>query len=116
MLVHSERLSGDGRLINLKERVLGNYATVGGNNGTLLNLEDITRNDLRSFNFLEGSITENNSLESKSLLQFVDNGASLEFLDKTDGSVEQQKSANDTDCKDELARGPPTIYTVDKGD
>jgi hypothetical protein len=52
-------------------------------------LEDITGNDFRSVDFSELAITENNCLERKSLLQFVDNGAGLELLDETDGSVEK---------------------------
>lgn len=52
-------------------------------------LEDITGNDFRSIDFSELAITENNCLERKSLLQFIDNGAGLELLDETDGSVEK---------------------------
>lgn len=63
----------------------------------LLNLENITGNDLRGLNLLEGAITENDSLESKSLLQFLDNRTSLVFLEETDTGVEQQESANDTE-------------------
>lgn len=52
-------------------------------------LEDITGNDFGSIDFSELAITENNCLERKSLLQFVDNGTGLELLDETDGSVEK---------------------------
>jgi hypothetical protein len=55
----------------------------------LLKLENITGNDLRSFNFEKTTVTENDSLESESLFQFVDNGTSLEFLDETDSGVKQ---------------------------
>jgi hypothetical protein len=68
VLVDSERLASDGRLINLTEAALGNETTIGGDDSAFLNLEDITGNDLGGFNLLERSITEDNSLESKSLL------------------------------------------------
>jgi hypothetical protein len=105
MLVDSERLASDGRLINLEEGVLGNDAAVGGNDGTLLNLQDITRNDLRGLNLLEGAVTEDNSLESQSLLQFVDNGTGLVLLEETNAGVEQQKTANDTEIDPILETG-----------
>jgi hypothetical protein len=60
-------------------------------------LEDITRNDLRSFNLEETTITENNSLQSESLLQFVDNGTGLEFLDETNCGVKKEQSANNAE-------------------
>lgn len=63
----------------------------------LLDLEDITGDDVRGVNLLEGTITENNSLEGKSLLEFVDNGTGLEFLEETDAGVEQQETADDTE-------------------
>jgi hypothetical protein len=50
-------------------------------------LENVTRNNLRSFDFKEPSVTEYNSLQGKGLLQLIYNGTSLEFLDETDGSV-----------------------------
>jgi len=62
----------------------------------LFNLEDITRNDLGSFNLEETAITENNSFESECLFQFVDNGTGLEFLDETNSGVKKEQSANDT--------------------
>ena len=73
VLVDGERLASDGRLINLTEAALGNETTIGGDDGTLLNLEDITGNDLGGFNLLERSVTEDNGLESESLFEFVDN-------------------------------------------
>jgi hypothetical protein len=105
VLVNSERLASDSGLIDLEERVLSNDATISGNNGTLLNLEDITGNDERSLNFLEGTVTENDSLESESLLQLVDNRSSLELLDETDGGVEQKQTANDTEIDPILKTG-----------
>ena len=63
----------------------------------LLNLEDITGNDLGGLNLKETTITENDGLEGESLLQLVDNGTGLELLDKTDSRVEQQKRADNTE-------------------
>ena len=61
-----------------------------------LNLKNVTGADFWSLDFLELSITENGSLESECLLQFLDNGTGLVFLDETDSGVEQQQSADDT--------------------
>lgn len=97
MLVDSEGLASDGGLINLEESVFGDNATISGNDGTLLDLEDITGNDERSLNLLEGTVTEDDSLESESLLQLVDNRTSLELLDETDSGVKQKQTANDTE-------------------
>jgi hypothetical protein len=66
VLVDSERLTRDGRLVDLEEGIVGNDATIGGDDGTLLNLQDIAGDDLGSLNLLQGTVTENNSLESKS--------------------------------------------------
>lgn len=66
VLVDSERLASDGGLINLEIGIVGDNATVGGNDGTLLNLEDITGNNLGGLDLLQGTVTENNSLERKS--------------------------------------------------
>lgn len=63
----------------------------------LFNLEDITRNDLGSFNFEEAAVTENNSFESERLLQFFDNGTGLVFLDETNRGVKKEQSANDSE-------------------
>jgi hypothetical protein len=68
VLVNSERLASDGRLVNLAEAALGNETTISGDDGTLLNLEDITGNDFRGFNLLQGAVTEDNSLESEGFL------------------------------------------------
>lgn len=105
VLVDSEGLTGDGGLINLEESIFGHNATISGDNGTLLNLKDITGNDLGGLNLLEGTVTEDNSLEGKGLLQFLDNGTSLELLDETDTGVKQQKSANDTEINPILETG-----------
>jgi hypothetical protein len=116
VLVDSERLAGNGRLIDLEEGVFGDNATIGRNNCALVifvsgriivnedmgvsyffNLENITGDDLWSLNLLELAVTENGGFESKSLLQFFDNGTGLVFLDETDASVEQEQSANNTE-------------------
>lgn len=80
VLVDGERLSSDSGLIDLAEASLGNETTIGGNDGSFLNLENITGNDLRGLNLLQGTITEDNSLEGKSLLQFLYNTTSLILL------------------------------------
>lgn len=105
VLVDGKRFTSDGRLIDLKEGILGDDATIGGNDGTFLNLENITGNDLGSLNLLEGTVTENNSLESKSLLQLVDDGTGLVFLDETNGGVKQKKGADDTEIDPILETG-----------
>lgn len=105
VLVDGERLTGDGGLINLEESALGNDATISGNDGTLLNLQNITRDDLGSLNFLKGTVTENDSLESESLLEFFDNGTSLEFLNETNTGVEHEKTADDTEIDPVLKTG-----------
>jgi hypothetical protein len=66
VLVDGERFTGDGGLVDLEERILGDNAAVGGNDGTLLDLQDVTGNDLGSLNLLQGAIAENDSLESES--------------------------------------------------
>lgn len=77
----------------------------GGQGTYFLNLQDITRNDLGGLNLLEGAVTEDNSLESESFLQFVDDGTGLVFLDETNTGVEQQESANDTEIDPVLETG-----------
>lgn len=70
-----------------------------------LNLEDITGNDLRSLNLEETAITENNSLKSEGLLQFIDDRTSLVFLNETNGGVKQEKGANNTEINPILETG-----------
>jgi hypothetical protein len=105
VLVDGKRFTSDGGLIDLKEGILGDDATIGRDNGTFLDLKNITGDDLGSLNLLEGTVTENNSLKSESLLQLVDDGTSLVFLDETNGGVEQQKGANDTEINPILETG-----------
>ncbi|CAF3594394.1 unnamed protein product [Fusarium graminearum] len=97
VLVDSERLSSDGGLINLAEAALGNETTISRNDRSLFDLEDVTGNDFRGLDLLESAITENNSLESKSFLELLDDGTSLVLLNETNTCVEKEKSANDTE-------------------
>lgn len=60
-------------------------------------LENIARNDLWSFDFLQLPVTENGSFQSERLFQFVDDRSGLVFLDETNGSVEQEQGADDTE-------------------
>ena len=53
VLVDGERLTSDGALVNLEESIVGDNTTVGGDDGTLLHLEDIAGNDLGGLDFLE---------------------------------------------------------------
>jgi hypothetical protein len=105
VLVDSKRLTSDGGLIDLEEGILGDDATIGRDDSAFLDLENITGNDLGSLNLLEGTVTENNSLESESLLQLVDDGTSLVFLDETNGGVKQEKGADDTEINPILETG-----------
>jgi hypothetical protein len=66
-------------------------------NTHFFDLENVTRDNLRSFDFEETTVTENHSLQCKCLFQFVDDRTGLEFLDETDCSIEQQQGANDTE-------------------
>lgn len=61
----------------------------------LLELQNVTRNDFGSFDFLQSAIAQHGGLERERLFQFVDNGAGLEFLNETDSRVEQQQGADD---------------------
>lgn len=70
-----------------------------------LDLEDITGDDLRGLDLLERAITQNNGLEGKRLLKLLDDGTSLELLDETDGGVEDEQGANDTEINPVLKTG-----------
>lgn len=71
----------------------------------LLDLENITGDDLGSLNFEKTTITENNSLQGKSLLQFFDDRTSLKFLNETNTSIEKQEGADDTKVNPILKTG-----------
>jgi hypothetical protein len=97
VLVDSERLSGDGRLVNLAEAALGDETTISWNDRTFFDLEDVTGNDLRGLNLLESTVTEDDSLESKSLLELLNDRTSLILLDESNTSVKKQKSTNNSE-------------------
>jgi hypothetical protein len=105
VLIGSKRFTGDGGLIDLEESVFGDNATVGGDDGTFFDLEDITRDDFGGFDFGQSTVTENGGLESKSLLELVDDVTGLEFLNETDTGVEQKQGANDTEIDPILKTG-----------
>ena len=73
VLIDGKRLAGNGRLIDLDESVLGDNSTVGRDNGTFFDLDNITRNDFGSLEFNESAISKGDSFESKSLFQLFDN-------------------------------------------
>ena len=89
MFIDGKRFSGDGRLIDLDERVLGDDTPIGGNNCTFFDLNDITGNDFGGLEFDESAVSKGNCLECKSLLQLFDDGTGLEFLNKTDCSIKE---------------------------
>lgn len=75
VLIDSQRLTSDGRLINLDEATLGDEATIGRDDGTLLNLKNITGDNLRGLNLLKGTVTEDNGLQGQCLLELINNGS-----------------------------------------
>jgi hypothetical protein len=105
VLVNSKGFTSDGGLIDLEESVFGNDTTVGRDNGTVFDLEDITGDDLGSLDLEKTTITKNDSLQGKSLLELIDDGTSLEFLDETDTGVEQEKTADNTEINPILETG-----------
>ena len=62
----------------------------------IFDLEDITGDDHGSFDLKEPTVTEDDGLERQSLLELVDDRPRLEFLDETDGGVEEEQGADDT--------------------
>jgi hypothetical protein len=73
VLINGERFSGNGRLINLDESVLGDDATIGRDNGTFLDLNNVTGNDFGSLDFQESTVSKSDSFKGKSFLQLFDN-------------------------------------------
>jgi hypothetical protein len=92
MLVYGQRLSRDGRLVNLEVGIFCDDTAIGGNDGTLLDLQDIARNDLGGLEFPESAVAKNNGLQSECFLEFIDDRTGLVLLDETDGSVEKQQA------------------------
>jgi len=113
VLIDSEGLSSDSGLIDLQEGIIGNNATVGRNNSTFFDLEDVTGNDLRGLDFRKATVTENDSFEGESLLQFVDDRSGLELLDETDTGVEHQKSTDNTEINPILKTGSKNGSSLD---
>ena len=115
VLFDRERFTGESGLIDLEVGIFGDDAAIGRDDGTLkersercpwakgcwctyfLDLKDIAGDDLGSFDLAELTVAENHGLESEGLLELVDDGAGLEFLDETDTGVEEQQSADDTE-------------------
>lgn len=61
------------------------------------NLENVTGDDFGRLDFIEATVTENHGFQGKGLLEFVDNGASLEFLYEADRGVQKEQCANDAE-------------------
>jgi hypothetical protein len=95
MLIDGKRFTSNGRLIDLDESVFRDDTTIGRDNGTFFDLDNITGNDFGGFQFAEGTVSEGDRFQSEGLLQFLDYGTSLEFLNETDTSVKQQQGADD---------------------
>ncbi|CAG9938832.1 unnamed protein product [Clonostachys rosea f. rosea IK726] len=114
VLVDSERFTSKSGLIDLEEGALGDDTTVSGDNGTIINLEDITGNDLVGLNLLQGTITEDSGLESESLLEFVDDRTGLVFLEETNTGVKQQETANNTEINPIFETGSENSSGLDE--
>ncbi|VUC35121.1 unnamed protein product [Clonostachys rosea] len=114
VLVDSERFTSKSGLIDLEEGTLGDDATVSGNDGTIINLEDITGNDLVGLNLLQGTITEDSGLESESLLEFIDDRTGLVFLKEPDTGVKEQETANNTEINPIFETGSENSSSLDE--
>jgi hypothetical protein len=95
VLVHGQGFAGDGGLIDLKEGIFGDDSAVGGDDGALFDLENVSGDNLGRLDFLQPAITEDGGLERECLFQLLDNGAGLVFLDEADKGVEQEQGADD---------------------
>jgi hypothetical protein len=71
----------------------------------LFELENIPGDNVRGLNLVETAVAQNSRLESKGFLQFIDNGSSLEFLDESDGCVQQEEGADHTKIDPVLETG-----------
>lgn len=63
----------------------------------LFNLQDITRDNLRSLQFNQFAISTDHSLEGQCLLKLIDNRASLKLLYETDRGIKYKEGANNTE-------------------
>lgn len=115
VLVDSKGFTGKSGLIDLEESLFGDDTAISGDDGTLLDLEDITGNDLGGFNLNKTTVAENDGLEGKSLFQFIDDRTGLEFLDETNTGVEQEETANDTEIDPILETGSKNSSSLSKG-
>lgn len=69
------------------------------------NLENITRHYFGCIDFYHVSATDANSFESERFLQFVNDGASLKFLDEANRGIEHKQSNNDAKVNPILETG-----------
>jgi hypothetical protein len=63
----------------------------------LFDLQDVARHNLWCLDLLQLAITENSGLEREGLLQLLDNGAGLIFLNETNAGIEQEQCADDAE-------------------
>jgi hypothetical protein len=98
----------------LKDDSLSDDPTIGRNNGTLINLDNVTGDDLVGLDLLECAIAENCGLQGKLLLEFFDNGTSLEFLEETDTGVEQEETTRDTESNPILETGGENSSSLER--
>jgi hypothetical protein len=89
VLVDGQGFAGDGGLVDLQVGVLGDESAVGGDDGAFFDLEDVAGDDLGGLDFLQLAITEDCGLEGERLLELLDDGAGLVFLEEADEGVEQ---------------------------
>ncbi|KAH3673884.1 hypothetical protein OGATHE_001864 [Ogataea polymorpha] len=104
-LVDGQRLTGKGGLVNLQETLIRNKLTVGRNNNTVFQLQNVTWNNLRSSNFNRVAISDDGGSVCQRLLQLVDNRTGLVLLDETDTGVQHQQTTDNTEIDPVLETG-----------
>jgi hypothetical protein len=67
MFIDGEGFSGNGRLIDLDESVLGDNTTIGRDNSTFFNLNYITRNNFGGLDFSKSTVSKGNGFEGEGL-------------------------------------------------
>ena len=90
MFIDSKRFSGNGRLIDLDKGIVGDDSTIGRDNSTFFNLDDVAGYHFGGFDLDESAVSEANGLKRQGFLQLFDDGASLVFLDETDRCIEEK--------------------------
>jgi hypothetical protein len=60
-------------------------------------LENIAGNDFMGLNLIKTTLTENSRLQGKRLFQFIDNRSGLEFLYKTNPSIQQEEGTDNAE-------------------